>query len=186
MGFPQWQKAVRRSGINIPWRRHPAAGHNGTRVPVPPISCRACWVPRTSCEMWVGIFRKTKTKGSRLSFYTFLSRLETARYLDCSFRGSSRPHLAQSARYGAPGSVAPPGVREMQARAVSQIHKLIRDDAVFCISNSPQNRHPERSASQIYRVTQRLMARSRRTPRALVVPMPLGAFQPPKPATVSP
>jgi hypothetical protein len=28
--------------------------------------------------------------------------------------------------------------------------------------NLPQNRHPERSASQIYRVTQRLAARSRR------------------------
>jgi len=26
----------------------------------------------------------------------------------------------------------------------------------LCVSNSPQNRHPERSASQIYRVTQRL------------------------------
>jgi hypothetical protein len=30
-------------------------------------------------------------------------------------------------------------------------------------------------------VTQRLMARSRRTPRVLALPMPLGAFQPPKP-----
>jgi hypothetical protein len=27
-----------------------------------------------------------------------------------------------------------------------------------CISNSPAKRHPERSASQIYRVTQRLVA----------------------------
>ena len=34
--------------------------------------------------------------------------------------------------------------------------------SLFCISNSPQKRHPERSASQIYRVTWRLMARSRR------------------------
>jgi len=51
---------------------------------------------------------------------------------------------------------------------------------------APQNRHPERSASQIFRVTQRLMARSRRTPRMLILPMPLGAFQPPKPAPGGP
>jgi hypothetical protein len=57
---------------------------------------------------------------------------------------------------------------------------------VFCIFDSPQNRHPERSASQIYRVTQCLMARSRRTPRVLTLPMPLGAFQPPKPAPGGP
>ena len=56
----------------------------------------------------------------------------------------------------------------------------------LCISNSPQKRHPERSASQIYRVTQRLMARSRRTPRVLIVPMPLGPFQPPKPTSGGP
>jgi hypothetical protein len=53
--------------------------------------------------------------------------------------------------------------------------------ALLTISNSPQNRHPERSASQIYRLTQRSMARSRRTPRVLISPMPLGAFRPPKP-----
>jgi hypothetical protein len=58
--------------------------------------------------------------------------------------------------------------------------------AVFCISNSPQNRHPERSASQIYRVTQRLMARSPRTPRVLILPMLLGAFQPLNPALGGP
>jgi hypothetical protein len=45
----------------------------------------------------------------------------------------------------------------------------------------PQKRHPERSASQIYRVTQRLVARSRRTPRVLISPMLFGAFRPPKP-----
>jgi hypothetical protein len=45
----------------------------------------------------------------------------------------------------------------------------------------PQNRHPERSASLIDCVTQRLMARSRRTPVALISPMLLGAFRPPKP-----
>ncbi len=46
------------------------------------------------------------------------------------------------------------------------------------ISNSPQKRHPacpglpwERSASQIYRVTQRLWARSRRTSRMLILPI---------------
>ena len=39
----------------------------------------------------------------------------------------------------------------------------------------------ERSASQIYRVTQRLMARSRRTPKVLILPMLFGPFRPPKP-----
>src|SRR5271154_4830738 len=48
-------------------------------------------------------------------------------------------------------------------------------------SNSPQKRHPERSASQIYRVTQRLVARSRRTPTVLILPMPFEPFRPPKP-----
>ena len=42
----------------------------------------------------------------------------------------------------------------------------------------PQNRHPERSASQIYRVIQSLVARSRRTSTALISPMLFGAFQP--------
>jgi hypothetical protein len=44
----------------------------------------------------------------------------------------------------------------------------------------------ERSASQIYRVTQRLLARSRRTPGRLIVPMLSGPFQPPKPAPRGP
>src|SRR5712672_335976 len=48
-------------------------------------------------------------------------------------------------------------------------------------SNLPQNRHPERSASQIYRVVQRLMARSRRTPKMLILSMLFGAFRLPKP-----
>ena len=48
-------------------------------------------------------------------------------------------------------------------------------------SNSPQNRHPERSASRIYRVTQGLVARSRRTLRMLILPMLLVPFRPPKP-----
>jgi hypothetical protein len=50
-----------------------------------------------------------------------------------------------------------------------------------------QNRHPERSALQIYRVTQGLVARSRRTPRVLIYPWLLEAFQPLRaggPATV--
>jgi hypothetical protein len=37
-------------------------------------------------------------------------------------------------------------------------------------SKRPQNRHPERSASQIYRVIRRLVARSRRTPTVLSYP----------------
>jgi hypothetical protein len=47
-------------------------------------------------------------------------------------------------------------------------------------SNLPQNRHPERSASQIYRVVQR-WARSRRTPKVLILSMLFGAFRLPKP-----
>jgi hypothetical protein len=49
------------------------------------------------------------------------------------------------------------------------------------LSKLPQNRHPERSASQIYRVMQRLAARSRRTPTPLMLPILLKAFRPPKP-----
>jgi hypothetical protein len=45
----------------------------------------------------------------------------------------------------------------------------------------PTNRHPERSASQIYRVVQRLLARSRRTPKVLISSMLFGAFRLPKP-----
>src|ERR1700761_4570178 len=51
---------------------------------------------------------------------------------------------------------------------------------MFCFK-LPQNRHPERSAPQIGRVTQRLMARSRRTSKKNVLSMLFGAFQPPKP-----
>src|ERR1700730_12609368 len=43
------------------------------------------------------------------------------------------------------------------------------------------NRHPERSASQICSLTQRFMARSRRTPKMLSWSMWFGAFRPPKP-----
>ena len=50
----------------------------------------------------------------------------------------------------------------------------------------PQNHHPERSASQIHRLTQRLVARSRRTSAVLILPMLLEAFRPPRPATVFP
>jgi hypothetical protein len=55
----------------------------------------------------------------------------------------------------------------------------------FCISNSPQNRHPERSASQIVRVTRCLVARSRRTPTVLYLLVLFGAFQPLQPFSVS-
>jgi hypothetical protein len=48
-------------------------------------------------------------------------------------------------------------------------------------SNLSQNRHPERSASQIYRVIQRQVARSRRTPMVLILSLLSGAFQLPKP-----
>jgi hypothetical protein len=48
-------------------------------------------------------------------------------------------------------------------------------------SKPPQNRHAERSASQIYPVAQRLVARSRRTPTGFILPMLFGAFRPPKP-----
>ena len=43
----------------------------------------------------------------------------------------------------------------------------------------PQNRHPERSASKTYRVTQRFGAESK-TPAVLNLPMLLGAFPPTK------
>src|ERR1700684_2199599 len=43
-------------------------------------------------------------------------------------------------------------------------------------SKLPQKRHPERSAAQIYRVNAALVARSRRTPTGLILPMLLGAF----------
>src|ERR1700722_15583038 len=55
--------------------------------------------------------------------------------------------------------------------------------------NLPQNRHSERSASQIYRVTQACGAESEEpvpsaaegTPTVLILPILLGAFRPPKP-----
>ena len=58
----------------------------------------------------------------------------------------------------------------------------------FYISNSPQKRHPERSASPTYRVTQRLWRgvrracpeRSRGNPGDAWRPLPLGDFQSPK------
>jgi hypothetical protein len=45
----------------------------------------------------------------------------------------------------------------------------------------PQNRHPERSASQIFSVTQRLMGAESKDPEDEILSMLLGAFQPPKP-----
>jgi hypothetical protein len=75
-------------------------------------------VPRISCEVrWnrephAAFLTESRTSGcqiaqrtgntgrNRLSFLHLPQLRETARYLDCSFRGSSHPHLAQSARYG--------------------------------------------------------------------------------------
>jgi hypothetical protein len=45
----------------------------------------------------------------------------------------------------------------------------IREDAGFCTSDLPQIRHPERSALQMDRVTQRLVARSRRTSAVFIL-----------------
>src|ERR1700733_1010710 len=44
----------------------------------------------------------------------------------------------------------------------------------------------ERSASQIYGVTPRLMARSRGNPEDAILPMPFELFRPPKPAPGGP
>jgi hypothetical protein len=53
-------------------------------------------------------------------------------------------------------------------------------------SLSHKNRHPERSAAQACRVANRFMARSRRTPGMLVLPMPFAPFRPPKRAPAVP
>jgi hypothetical protein len=50
----------------------------------------------------------------------------------------------------------------------------------------PQNRHPERSASQILSRDPVLVARSRRTSAVLISPMLLGAFQSPSPHRAGP
>src|SRR5271163_2548911 len=58
----------------------------------------------------------------------------------------------------------------------------------------PRNRHPERSASPICRVTQRLwrgveepvLRVAEGTPAVLILPMLLGAFQPPSPHRAGP
>jgi hypothetical protein len=57
--------------------------------------------------------------------------------------------------------------------------------------NPQQNRHPERSAAQIYHCDTALVARSRRTSAVRILPTLLEAFQPPRlapgrPATVFP
>jgi hypothetical protein len=62
----------------------------------------------------------------------------------------------------------------------------IREDAGFCTSDLPQIRHPERSALQMDRVTQRLVARSRRTSAVCILAMPLEPFQSQKPASGGP
>ena len=59
-------------------------------------------------------------------------------------------------------------------------------------SRLPQNRHPERSASQICRVIQRLwrgvedLALAEGTSAVLMLPMLFGAFQPPSPHRAAP
>jgi hypothetical protein len=86
-------------------------------------------------------------------------------------------------------SPVPQGTAEFTAGTLlNRVQCIPRTDvpyALTCLgcfsSKPPQNRHPERSASQIYRVTQRLMARSRRTPKVLIFPMLFGPFRPPKP-----
>jgi hypothetical protein len=63
---------------------------------------------------------------------------------------------------------------------VSRISRTLT--CLGCFSSKlRQKRHPERSASQIYHVTQRLVARSRRTPKALILPMLFEPFRPRKP-----
>jgi hypothetical protein len=47
---------------------------------------------------------------------------------------------------------------------------ILPKSTFICPSNSPQKRHPERSALRIYRVLQRLLARSRRTSGSLSCP----------------
>jgi hypothetical protein len=61
------------------------------------------------------------------------------------------------------------GLRPISANLTWRLPKSEKT-LVFWISKSPQSRHPEWSASQMDRVTQRLAARSRRTPTLLTCP----------------
>jgi hypothetical protein len=68
---------------------------------------------------------------------------------------------------------------------------LAQDDSpisanLFEVLSLPQNRHPERSASQIDGVTQRLWRGAEGTSAVLNLPMLLGAFQPPGPTRLIP
>jgi hypothetical protein len=54
------------------------------------------------------------------------------------------------------------------------------------VVQAPLSRHPERSASRINYVTQRFVARSRRTSRVPILPTPFRPFQQPKPTTDGP
>jgi hypothetical protein len=66
-------------------------------------------------------------------------------------------------------------------------HGPISANLLVCFSlKLPKNRHPERSASQIYRMIQRLAARSRRTSAMLILPVLFGAFHPPSPHRAGP
>jgi len=76
------------------------------------------------------------------------------------------------------------GLRPISANLTWRLPKSEKT-LVFWISKSPQSRHPERSASQMDRVTQRLAARSRGNPDAAYLPMLFGAFQPPAPVSGS-
>jgi hypothetical protein len=67
--------------------------------------------------------------------------------------------------------------RTLDANELAQLSNLFRGFS----SKLPQNRHPERSASQILSRDTALVARSRRTSAVLILPMLLGAFQPTSP-----
>ena len=72
--------------------------------------------------------------------------------------------------------------RTLDASELTQFSNLFRGFS----SKLPQNRHPERSASQILSRDTVLVARSRRTSAVLVLPMLLGAFQPTSPHRAAP
>src|SRR5580692_6413698 len=67
--------------------------------------------------------------------------------------------------------------------AARQPRKILAPSIILfrCSFAPKQSRHPERSASQIYRVTKGFMARSRRTPAVLHLLMLPEAFRPQKP-----
>jgi hypothetical protein len=83
-----------------------------------------------------------------LAVHIFLSRLE----------GDGLKSLRENALIGfSPAGTAEncPGRSPISANLFGR-QKKSEKTLVFCIFTSPQKRHPERSASQMYRVTQRL------------------------------